>query len=649
MTESTIVSQDTEQHVSHYRVVRRICKSSLGVVYKAQEDDSKKSVAVRVVKCDVLSDPNRARLFEREIETLKNIRHPGIARILEFGPATDNECFFASDYVRGASLGEYAKMHKCSTRDWLKLFRGICKAVHHTHQCGIVHRDLRPGNIIIDGNVNPRIVGLGVCCITDYDVGMPRNPARWLLPYRSPEQICGRRREIDVRADVYALGAILYGLLTGKVLFEADGNDNGDTDWPRIVCETAPAPPSSIKRSIDADLEAILLKAIAKKPADRYQSASALDQDIEDYLGNRPVRARPLGFVGEAARFAGRNKLLLGFAVVLLLAAVALGVQSFSSGRNADRSRHLVTKRQSEEQSTKLKASADAALAKLESAERERDVALQDLERTESESEVFKSQLQNVGDTQIELAAERDRARSRARNTEQIARFLADMFDARGSLEGNTGSIPATAILNRGAARISAEFAEHPGSRAAAAHHLGVAYHRLGQYDDAGKLLETALSLRSELFGEENKETVESMNALASALFAGNRQPDAVPILRKLTRISKQVFGDDHPKTLTAINNLAYALHGMGKLDEPETLFRKSLEARRRVLGEDHTKTAISMSNLGKVLVDQGKAQEAEPLFRGALEIFSKQFPEGHFRTTETTGYLDACLSELKE
>ena len=92
-----------------------------------------------------------------------------------------------------------------------------------------------------------------------------------------------------------------------------------------------------------------------------------------------------------------------------------------------------------------------------------------------------------------------------------------------------------------------------------------------------------------------------------------------------------------------------FSIDGMGKLDEPEALFRESLHARRRVLGADHIKTAISMTNLGKVLVDQGKAQEAEPLFRGALEIFSKQFPEGHFRTTETTGYLDACLSELKE
>lgn len=645
MTESTIVSQGTDEHVAQYRVVRRICKSSLGVVYKAQEDGSKKSVAVRVVTGDVLSDPGRATLFEREITTLKSIRHPGIARILGIGPATADECFFASDYVRGAALGEYAKMHKCSLRDWLQLFRGICKAVHHAHQCGVAHRDLRPGNIIIDGNVNPRVVGLGVAGITDYDVGLPKDRARWLLPYRSPEQVCGRRTEIDVRTDVYALGMILYQLLTGKLPFEAEG----DEDWSKLICETEPVPPSSIKRNINSDLEAILLKAIAKKPANRYQSVSELSQDIGDYLENRPVRARPLGGVGEAAKFASRNKFLFGFAVVVFLAAVGFWVQSFTSGRNADRSRLLAAQRQSEEKIAALEADAEAALAKYASAERERNVARQDLKLALSEARGFEAQLQDVRDAQTEVAAERDRARSQAQNTEQIARFLADMFDPGGSPEANARNIPAAAVLDRGAARIASEFADNPASRAAVSHHLGVAYQRLGRHGDASKLLESALSLRSETLGEENEETVESMNALASTLFAGNRQADAVPILRRLTRISKQVFGDDHPKTLTAANNLAFALYGMGELEEPEALFRETLDARRRVLGADHMKTAISMSNLGKVLFDRKKAREAEPLFRGALEIFSKKFPDGHFRRMETTGYLGACLAQLKQ
>jgi serine/threonine protein kinase len=264
-------------------------------VYEAEQDQPRRAVALKVIKPGLVSS-ELLRRFEQESQALARLQHPAIAQIYEAGTADAGfgpQPFFAMELVRGQSLLD-ADQRRLSVRQRLELMVKICEGVQHAHQRGLIHRDLKPGNILVDETGQPKILDFGVARVTDSDLGATRQTdvgqLVGTLAYMSPEQVLADPLELDTRSDVYALGVILYELLAGRLPYELSAQP---LEAARIIREQDPAPLSSISRVYRGDIETITAKALEKDKARRYASAAGLAADVQRYLRDEPITARP--------------------------------------------------------------------------------------------------------------------------------------------------------------------------------------------------------------------------------------------------------------------------------------------------------------------------------------------------------------------
>jgi tetratricopeptide (TPR) repeat protein len=317
--------------IGHYHIKRVIAAGGMGVVYEAIQEHPRRTVALKIVKQGIASR-SALRRFEYESQILARLRHPGIAQVYEAGMHDDGSGgtpFFAMEYVAGAKdIIEYARSKELGTRAKLELFTKICEAVHHGHQKGIIHRDLKPPNILVDSTGQPKIIDFGVARATDSDLAMPTlqtdvGQLVGTVQYMSPEQINADPHDIDTRSDVYALGIILYRLVANQLPYDVSGTVIYEAT--RMVREEQPARVSTIDRTLRGDVETIVLHALEKDRDRRYQSAVELSQDIDRYLANRPIRARPPSLAYSFKTFVKRNKLLVG-AGAAVFAALVFGI-----------------------------------------------------------------------------------------------------------------------------------------------------------------------------------------------------------------------------------------------------------------------------------------------------------------------------------
>jgi hypothetical protein len=237
------------------------------------------------------------------------------------------------EFIRGESLLEYAKAQELNTRQQLELMAKVCEAVHHAHQRGIIHRDLKPGNILVDVSGQPKVLDFGVARVTDSDTQATRQTdvghLVGTLAYMSPEQVLADPLELDTRSDVYALGVILYELLAGRLPYTISRNL---PEAVQTIREEDPTPVSSISRMYRGDIETIVAKALERDKARRYASASGLAADIQRYLKDEPIAARPPSASYQLQKFARRHKAAVGGVAAVFVVLVA-GI--IASGREA--------------------------------------------------------------------------------------------------------------------------------------------------------------------------------------------------------------------------------------------------------------------------------------------------------------------------
>ncbi|MCZ6697932.1 MAG: serine/threonine-protein kinase, partial [Planctomycetota bacterium] len=313
--------------IGRYRIIRRIGEGGMGVVYEAVQEKTGSTVAVKVIRPG-LASRDLLRRFEHEAQVLGRLRHAGIARIYEAGIHSAGDAtapFIAMELIDGPSLLDYVKSESPDVPAILGLFTMICDAVQHAHQKGVVHRDLKPGNILVertDQFAQPKILDFGIARVTDSDTLTTTQQTQTgqligTLKYMSPEQAAGDPSDIDTRSDVYALGVILYELLTRRMPYDVDRKLIHEA--VRAIREDEAKPLSSISRLYRGDLTTILGKALEKDKARRYQSASELAADIRRYLNYEPITAHPASAMYQFRKFARRNRgLVLGVAVVFL-------------------------------------------------------------------------------------------------------------------------------------------------------------------------------------------------------------------------------------------------------------------------------------------------------------------------------------------
>ncbi len=432
-----------------YRLVREIGRGGMGSVYLAVRADEtfERRVAIKFVRSG-LDSPHLRERFEAERRILARLEHPYIARLLDAGQTSAGQPYLVMEFVDGQTITSYARAHKLSVRDRISLFRKVCDAMQYAHQNLVVHRDLKPGNVLIDSGGDPKILDFGIAKLIDEtDSGPARTLVRILTPdYASPEQVRGET--VTTATDVYSLGAVLFELLAGRAPFHQPGRTPAETE--DAVEQGSLKRPSECGspagRELRGDLDNIVLKAMRREPAGRYGSVAELSADLGRFLDGRPVLARDYTVWQRAVKFAVRHRvgvLASGVAAAALLSGTVV------SARFAVR------------------------------AEQARRMAVVERQRAEEQRQEATRQALRAEERESEAAAQRAAAESRRRDQQEVlTAFLADFYRQVRNLTGATAA--RRKILETGIQRLESLQAESPGDRAVRST-LGLAYEEMGR------------------------------------------------------------------------------------------------------------------------------------------------------------------------
>ncbi|MFH1717284.1 MAG: serine/threonine-protein kinase, partial [Planctomycetota bacterium] len=312
------------------------------VVYKAFHTATKTNVAIKVLLPTLLASARARYYFEREAELIASLDHPNIVSIRDSG-IIHRQYFFVMQYIEGQSLEQYVRSEKLSFRETVLLFNKICVAIAYAHQQGVIHRDLKFANILVDKRGEPHVLDFGLAKAVGLSEQAPDRAVATMtgqlagtLSTMSPEQAAGRPDLIDVRTDVYSLGVVLYRMLTGQYPYEVVGST---LEVLQNIQKADPVRPRQIVRKFDPEVEAILLTALAKDPAARYHSAADLKSDIEHWLDGRPIRVKCISTTYLLRKIIARHRYASAVAALLLLIVIGFAYVSFDLYMTAEKAR----------------------------------------------------------------------------------------------------------------------------------------------------------------------------------------------------------------------------------------------------------------------------------------------------------------------
>ncbi len=543
--------------IGHYRILRLLGEGGMGAVYEAEQEHPHRVVALKVIRPG-LANRGMLRRFEQESEVLGRLQHPGIAQIYEAGTedtGLGRQPYFAMECIRGRSLREYSDNHRLDARQQLELMVKICDAVQHAHQRGLIHRDLKPSNILVDETGQPKILDFGIARVIDSDMSTSLKTDQGQLlgtpAYMSPEQLLGDPRELDTRSDIYALGVIAYELLAGRL---PDGLTGKPLEAIRFVREETLPPLSSVNRIFRGDVETIVSKALEKDKSRRYSSAADFGADIVRCLRDEPLAARPPSVSYQLQKFARRHSAIVaGVAAVFLVLLCGIAATTWQAARAT----------QASQADLRDRVRAEAAER---AANEERDRAVT-AERNATE------------ERNATIAAKRN-ADTAAATTKAVNDFLQDdlLAQAGASAQAAPGAksdpdLKVRTALDRAASRIETKFKDQPLVEASIRQTIGVAYQDLGLYPETQVQFARALELRRRALGEENPDTLFSMNRLAWLYANQGKYAEAEPLFTKALEVQRRLLGEDNPATLDTMQGLGFLNKRQGKYPQAEQFY----------------------------------------------------------------------------
>jgi eukaryotic-like serine/threonine-protein kinase len=590
-------SHHPSRTIGPYRLLQRVGEGGMGEVWLAEQTHPvRRQVALKVIKAGMDTAQVVTR-FEAERQALAMMDHPAIATVYDGGSTPEGRPYFAMEYVKGEPITAYCDRQRLTMQARLELFMQVCEGVQHAHQKGIIHRDLKPSNVLVTiqgDHPVPKIIDFGVAKATAQHltertlytelgvmIGTPE--------YMSPEQAEMGGLDIDTRTDVYALGVILYELLTGALPFDRkELRQAGFAEIQRTIREKEPPRPSTritelgsasteaaanrhteprrLASELRGDLDWVTMKALEKDRTRRYQTANALAADVLHHLSNEPVSAGPPSTVYRVGKFVRRHRFGVTAAATLVLLLVAFGVT----------------------------------------------MALQ----------------------AQRIARERDRANREAETARRVSEFLVGLFEVSKPSEKTANSITAREILDAGAERIRTELQAQPLIRSALLSTMGDVYLSVGLYGKALELYTEARELERTLSGPSSARTAKALLNVARALASQGRFAEAEPLFLESLSIRRTLYGNEHLDVAEGQYLLGLGLE-KGKADyaQAETLIRESLRVRRKLLGESNAIVARTLRGLGVLLLNKGEWAEAERIHRQALAIDLKVLGPSHPNT----------------
>ncbi|MCB9888352.1 MAG: serine/threonine protein kinase [Planctomycetes bacterium] len=691
--------------IGRYEILETLGEGGMGVVYRAlQTEPVQRVVALKVLRPGMQSAEGRAR-FAAERQTLALMSHPHIARIYDAG-TSDGAPYFVMEFVEGTPLTTHAERCGLGRAERLRLILDVCAGVHHAHQKGVIHRDLKPCNILVEHSGLPKILDFGIARAVGANHGTQvlRTRAGQLLgtlPYMSPEQLTGDPDGADTRLDVYAVGVILYELLTGRLPHEL--TDKPLAEAVRVLLETDAMPAERIAPQLRGDLATILAKALAKDRERRYGSIAEFADDIRRFLDDRPIRARPTSTAYQLRKYVQRNKLLVGAACALLaVMGGAMTVSLLALGRA--RSEEALAK-ESEARAQSVLEFLRGALGSThvlqnprgvgytmrefldEAAQRVNDLHGQPAAEAEARfligdaylaldmAREAEPHLQRVLALQRSTGVPTDRvaatvsklgvvafgngdlqaAEQHYREAISMTRPLGSAFHPQ--LASCLGGLAGT-LSQRGqqaAAKRSYEDAlalltsGHPAQRIATLDGLANVLLHLGEVDAAAAAIAEAARLAGSPDREAAAQGAARLQTEARLLLKRGDHAGAAPLLRRALAQFESVLGKQHDRVASTLGLLARVEELADRKQEAEALYRRAIEIRQQARGRAHPELALLHSSLGALYSRQRRHGEAQRELTAALKIQVGCYGEQSAEASTTQFWLGSTCYQQRQ